>query len=120
MERTNALRQALAPMEQKSLPSNFAYTTLRRIRQEQQESEQRQHIVGIAVIVAVSLLGIGLLVYTFGTTLWQSLAAMLRQPNAFSLVLPTFFCLVFFVLLNLWLSRHYGSGIVNGKLSNSK
>lgn len=107
-------------MEQKSLPSNFAYTTMRRIRQEQQESEQLQHFAAIAIIVAVSLLGIGLLVYAFGTTLWQSLATMLRLPNAISFVLPTLICLTFFALLNHWLSRHYGSGIVNGKLSNSK
>ena len=95
-------------MEQKSLPSNFAYTTLRRIRQEQQERDRRQHIFAIAVVVAVSFLGIGLLIYTFGAVLWQSFIAMCRQPNAFSLVPPTFFCLVFFVLLNLWLSQHGG------------
>ena len=120
MKRNNALRQALAPMEQKSLPSNFAYTTLRRIHQEQREKERQQHIVAIAVVVAVSLLGIGLLVYAFGAVLWQSLAATLRQPGALSSVLPTLFCLTFFALLNHWLSRRYGSGIVNSNLSNSK
>ena len=97
-------------MEPKHLPSNFAYTTLRRIRHEQQERERWQHIVAIGVIIAVSLLGIGLLVYAFGRILWQSLAEMCRQPNAFSLVLPTLFCLTFFALLNHWLSQHYGSG----------
>lgn len=99
-------------MEQKSLSSNFAYTTLRRIRQEQREKERQQHIVAITVVVAVSLLGIGLLVYAFGAVLWQSLVAMCRQPNAISFVLPTLICLTFFALLNHWLSRHYGSGIV--------
>ena len=106
-DKPQALRQALAPMEPRHLPSNFAYTTLRRIRLEQQERERRQHIVAIVVVIAVSLLGIGLLVYAFGTLLWQSLVAMLRQPNALSLVLPTLFCLTFFALLNHWLSQHY-------------
>ena len=109
-DKPQALRQALAPMEPKHLPSNFAYTTLRRIRHEQRERERWQHIVAIGVIIAVSLFGIGLLVYAFGTTLWQSLTEMCRQPNAFSLVLPTLFCLTFFALLNHWLSQHYGSG----------
>ena len=108
-DKPQALRQALAPMEPKHLPSNFAYTTLRRIRHEQRERERWQHIVAIGVIIAVSLLGIGLLVFAFGRILWQSLAEMCRQPNAFSLVLPTLFCLTFFALLNHWLSRHYGS-----------
>ena len=109
-DKPQALRQALAPMEPKHLPSNFAYTTLRRIRHEQRERERWQHIVAIGVIIAVSLLGIGLLVFAFGRILWQSLAEMCRQPNAFSLVLPTLFCLTFFALLNHWLSQHYGSG----------
>jgi len=119
-DKPQALRQALAPMEPRHLPSNFAYTTLRRIRLEQRVRERRQHIVAIGVIIAVSLFGIGLLVYAFGTTLWQSLTAMLtsielcfRQPGALSLVLLTLFCLVFFTLLNHWLSRHYGSGIAH-------
>ena len=112
-DKHQALRQALAPTEPKQLPSNFAYNTLHRIRLEQRERESRQRIVAFIVIVAVSLFGIGLLVNTFGMRLWESLAVMLRQPNAFSLVLPTCFCLVFFALLNHFLSRHYGSGIAH-------
>ena len=117
-DKPQALRQALAPMEPKHLPSNFAYTTLRRIRREQRERERWQHIVAIGVIIAVSLLGIGLLVFAFGRILWQSLAEMCRQPNAFSLVLPTLFCLTFFALLNHWLSRHYGSGYARKHCQN--
>ena len=109
-DKPQALRQALAPMEPRHLPSNFAYTTLRRIRLEQRESERRQNIVAIGVIIAVSLLGIGLLVYAFGRILWQALVKMCYQPEALSLVLPTLFCLTFFALLNHWLSQHYGSG----------
>lgn len=109
-DKHQALRQALAPMEPRHLPSNFAYTILHHIRHKQRERERRQHVVAIGVIIAVSLLGIGLLVYAFGRILWQSLAEMCRQPNALSLGLPTLFCLTFFALLNRWLSRHYGSG----------
>ena len=103
----NALHQALAPIETKRLPSNFAYTTMRRIRLEEQESERRGQIVQACVIIAVSLLGIGGLVYAFGAMLWQSLVVMFHQPNALSLTLPTLFCFTFFALLNHWLSRHY-------------
>ena len=109
-DKPQALRQALAPMEPMRLSSNFAYTTLRRIRREQRERERRQHVVAIVVVIAVSLFGIGLLVYAFGRILWQSLVKMFYQPEALSLVLPTLFCLTFFALLNHWLSRHYGSG----------
>lgn len=113
MERTvnnNALHQALAPSQQQHLPSNFAYMTMRRIRLEQQKSERRQRIAAFVVVACFSLLGIGLLVYAFGSVLWKSLVAAFSRPDAFVLVLPTLFCLTFFALLNHWLARHYGSG----------
>ena len=110
MEKTiynNVLRQALTPQEKPSLPSNFAYTTMRRIRKEQQKSERRQRIVAVCCVLAVTILGIGGLVYMFGQAVWQSIVTMSKRPEDLSLALPTLFCLAFFALLNRWLARHY-------------
>jgi len=110
MERTinnKVLLRALEPQERPSLPSNFAYTTMRRIRLERQKSERRQRIVAFLTVASVVVLGIGGLVYMFGATIWQSMIAISKRPEDLSLALPTLFCLVFFALLNRWLARHY-------------
>lgn len=104
---SRALRQALAARERPSLPSNFAYTTMRRIRLEREKSERRQRIVAFLTVASVVVLGIGGLVYMFGGVIWLALVNMSKQPDALSLSLPTLFCLTFFALLNRWLSRHY-------------
>ena len=104
---SRALRQALAARERPSLPSNFAYTTMRRIRLERQKSERRQRIVAVCCVLAVTILGIGGLFYMFGATIWQSMVAISKRPEDLSLALPTLFCLAFFALLNHWLASHY-------------
>ena len=110
MERTinnKVLLRALEPQERPSLPSNFAYTTMRRIHLERQKSERRQRIVAFLTVASVVVLGIGGLVYMFGATIWQSMVALSKRPEDLSLALPTLFCLAFFALLNRWLARHY-------------
>ena len=110
MERTinnKVLLRALEPQERPSLPSNFAYTTMRRIRLERQKSERRQRIVAFLTVASVVVLGIGGLVYMFGQAIWQSMVAISKRPEDLSLALPTLFCLAFFALLNRWLARHY-------------
>ena len=104
---SRALRQALAARERPSLPSNFAYTTMRRIRLEREKSERRQRIVAFLTVASVVVLGIGGLVYMFGQAIWQSMVAISKRPEDLSLALPTLFCLAFFALLNHWLARHY-------------
>lgn len=104
---SRALRQALAARERPSLPSNFAYTTMRRIRLERQKSERRQRIVAFLTVASVVVLGIGGLVYMFGQAIWQSMVAISKRPEDLSLALPTLFCLAFFALFNHWLARHY-------------
>ena len=104
---SRALRQALAARERPSLPSNFAYTTMRRIRLEREKSERRQRIVAVCCVLAVTILGIGGLVYMFGQAIWQSMVAISKRPEDLSLALPTLFCLAFFALLNRWLAQHY-------------
>lgn len=110
MERTinnKVLLRALEPQELPNLPSNFAYTTMRRIRLERQKSERRQRIVAFFTVASIVVLGIGGLVYMFGATIWQSMVALSKRPEDLSLALPTLFCLAFFALLNRWLARHY-------------
>ena len=110
MERTinnKVLLRALEPQERPSLPSNFAYTTMRRIHLERQKSERRQRIVAFLTVASVVVLGIGGLVYMFGQAIWQSMVAISKRPEDLTLALPTLFCLAFFALLNHWLARHY-------------
>ena len=114
MEQTTkdrALMQALAPKETKRLPSNFPYLTMRRIQEEQRLEERRQKRLAVVSIIVVTLAGIAALLYFIGDVLWHSMASIFRQPDAFALVLPTLFCLVFFALVNHWLSRQYHTGI---------
>ena len=110
MEQTTkdrALMQALAPKEPKQLPSNFPYLTLRRIKEEQRQEERRQHRMAIVTTIVVSLVGMAVLLYLVGDVLWKSLVSIYSQPDAFVLVWPTLFCLIFFALVNHWLSRQY-------------
>jgi len=80
---------------------------MRRIKEQQRVEERRQHLMAIVTMIAVSLSGIAVLLFFIGDVLWQSLVSICSQPGAFALVLPTLFCLVFFALVNRWLSRHY-------------
>ena len=110
MEQTTkdrALMQALAPKEPRQLPSNFPYLTLRRIKEEQRKEERRQHRMAIVTTIVVSLVGMAALLYLVGDVLWKSFVSVCSQPDAFVLVWPTLFCLVFFALVNHWLSRQY-------------
>jgi cell division protein FtsB len=110
MEKTTkdrALMQALAPKEPRQLPSNFPYVTMRRIKEEQRLKESRQRRTAIITIIAVALTGISTLLFLFGDALWQSLVSISHQPEAFSLVWPTLFCLVFLASVNHWLARQY-------------
>ena len=114
MEQTTknrALMQALAPKESRQLPSNFPYLTMRRIQEEQRLEERRQKRLAVVSIIVVTLAGIVALLYFIGDVLWHSMASIFRQPDALALVLPTLFCLVFFALVNHWLSRQYHTGI---------
>lgn len=110
MEQTakdRALMHALAPKEPRQLPSNFPYLTMRRIKEKQRMEERRQHMFALATTILVAIVGISTIVFLFGSALWHSLKNIFNQPDAFILVLPTLFCLVFFAILNHWLSRQY-------------
>ncbi|MBO7069113.1 MAG: hypothetical protein J6W52_10645 [Bacteroidaceae bacterium] len=108
----SALRLALTPMEPKRLPTNFAYTTMRRIHREQVEADRREHLVAIITITAVSLLGIAVFAFFFGLRIWQAFKSMFVQSEAFLLILSTLFCLTFFALLNHWLAKRQAKNYI--------
>ena len=99
--------KALAQKEPRQLPSNFAYVTMRRIKEEQREEERRQRQMAIITVTAVVLVGVATLLYLLGDVIWQSLVSISLKPDGFALVVPTMFCLIFFTVVNHWLSRHH-------------
>ena len=101
----SALRQALTPTEPRRLPTNFAYTTMRRIHREQVEAERRERIIALVTIAVVSVLGIAVFGYFFGLKIWQSFRTTYIQSDTAILILSTLFCLTFFALLNHWLAK---------------
>ena len=110
MEQTakdRALMKALAPETPRQLPSNFPYLTMRRIQAEQHLQESRQHKMAIVITILVSLAGGAALLFFVGGTLWYSFVSLFKQPDAFVLVVPTLFCLLFFALVNHLLSKHF-------------
>ncbi len=109
MEKNEILRRALAPSEEepKRLPSNFAYTTMSRIRREQREAERRQRVAAVVCVAGVTLLGLCTVGYCFGKAFLQWLVDAFSHSTDLSLVPATLFCLVFFALLNSWLLHHY-------------
>ena len=107
IDKDNALRQALATDNPRCLPSNFAYLTLRRIQAEQRAAERRQHIVAAITVVAIALAGIATLLFFFGNAIRCSLVNLSRRPDALPLLLSSLFCLVFFLLINLFLAHSF-------------
>ena len=99
--------KALTPETPRQLPSNFPYLTMRRIKEEQRLEESRQHKMAIVTTILVSLAGGAALLYFVGGALWHSLIRIFEQPDAFVLVVPTLFCLLFFALVNHLLSKHF-------------
>lgn len=110
MEQTakdRALMKALTPETPRQLPSNFPYVTMRRIKAEQRLQESRQRKIAIVTTILVSLAGMAALLFFIGGTLWHSFVCIFKQPDAFALVGPTLFCLLFFALANHWLSKYF-------------
>ena len=60
-----ALREALRQQsgQHMRLPSNFAYTTMRRIERERQTEEKREKLAAVITIAACCLLGVGTVVH---------------------------------------------------------
>lgn len=106
---SDILRRALTPAETepKRLPSNFAYTTMCRIRREQHEAERWQRVAAVVCVAGVTLFGLCTVGYFFGEAFLSWLVDTFTRPADLSLVPASLFCMVFFALLNSWLLHHY-------------
>lgn len=101
-----ALRQK-AEQEPLHLPSNFAYTTMRRIQQEQRVRERQERVTAAVTIAVCCLLGIGGIIYFYGEALLRGCRAMVQQSEGFSMVPGIAFCFCFLATLNYFLHRHF-------------
>ncbi len=104
-----ALRQAIAGAQEDiriKLPSNFAFTTMRRIEAERKRSARRQRIVATLSLAMVCAAGIGTVVWLCADsfiTLLQHHAD--ERQAALSTAVTTTVCLTFFSVLNAILRK---------------
>lgn len=109
-----ALRKALiqqAEEQSMRLPSNFAYTTLRRIEQEQKAQERRERIAAIFTIAASAILGIAVIFWFYGASLKSAIMVMLHHSEGISIVPAMTICALFLTLFNLYLQRKFSARI---------
>ena len=106
-----ALREALRRQSEQHmrLPSNFAYTTMRRIERERQAQEKHEKLAAVITIAACCLLGVGTMAYFYGEVLLDSLSSMLQQHEGFDVLPGLTFCCLFFALLNAYLRKRFAS-----------
>lgn len=105
-----ALYEALRQQEEQTslrLPSNFAYTTMRRIEKEQRARKCRERLVAAVTITACCLLGVGTLLYYYSVPLLQGFQIMMLQHESLSLLPGMVFCFLFLTALNIFLHRHF-------------
>ena len=101
-----ALRQQAEqhPME---LPSNFAYTTMRRIAKEQQARQRHERVVATVTICICCVLGIAVMGYCYGEALLKGMQTMARHSESIVMVPGLAFCFLFLATLNYFLRRHF-------------
>ena len=80
---------------------------MRRIKEERRAEESRQRLVAIITTTVVSLAGVAAIIFFIGGVLWHSFVSVCNHPDVFVFVLPTLFCLLFFVVVNHWLHHRY-------------
>ena len=106
-----ALREALRQQSEQHmrLPSNFAYTTMRRIERERQTEEKREKLAAVITIASCCLLGVGTMAYFYGEALLGGLSSMLQQHEGFDVLPGLTFCCLFFALFNTYLRKKFAS-----------
>lgn len=105
-----ALHEALRQQEEQTslrLPSNFAYTTMRRIEKEQRAREWKERVIAAITIGACCLLGVGAMLYYYSEALLQGFKTMIQHHEGISLLPGLVFCFLFLATLNLFLHRHF-------------
>lgn len=104
-----ALRQAIAGEQEETrikLPSNFAFTTMRRIEAERRHSARRQRIAATVALAMACAAGIGTVVWLCADSFITMLQHhMDERQAALSTAVTTTVCLTFFSVLNAILRK---------------
>lgn len=104
----NALRQAVnnaTEANKVKLPSNFAFTTMRRIEAERCRTARRNRITAIVSLAAMCSGGIATLVYLCADAIISNIKNMSHGDAPFACVVPMVICLSFFAVLNTILRK---------------
>lgn len=105
-----ALRRAIRNMtdeRQTSLPSNFAFTTMQRIRAERQRAERRHRIIAIISLTMMCAAGIGTFLWLCVDSIVSMFCRMAESPTCLSSAITTTVCLTFFSVLNAILRKRF-------------
>ncbi len=105
-----ALRQAIGGLEndmQTTLPSNFAFTTMRRIEAERQRAARRNRLSAVISLTMICLIGLGTFVWLCADKLVAQFHLMAESHTGTSLIANTMICLTFFSVLNAILRKHF-------------
>lgn len=105
-----ALRRAIRNMTDEtrtSLPSNFAFTTMQRIRAERRRAERRNRIVAIISLTMMCIAGIGTFLWLCADSIVSMLHRVAESPTGLSSAITTAVCLTFFSVLNAILRKRF-------------
>lgn len=105
-----ALRRAIRNITdetRKSLPSNFAFTTMQRIRTDRRRAEQRNRIIAIISLTMMCAAGIGTFLWLCTDSIVNMLHRVAESPAGLSSAITTAVCLTFFSVLNAILRKRF-------------
>lgn len=105
-----ALRRAIRNMTDESqtkLPSNFAFTTMQRIRTDRRRAEQRNRIIAIISLTMMCAAGIGTFLWLCADSIVSMFCRMAESPTGLSSAITTTVCLTFFSVLNAILRKRF-------------
>lgn len=116
-EKDIALRRAVNDMAKESrikLPTNFAFTTMRRIEAERKRAERRNRIAAIASLTMICALGTGTFIWLCADSIVKALRDMAAiymsaDSETLSSVIFMVICLTFFTVLNSILRKRFGN-----------
>lgn len=107
IDNDKALRKALQrPPEEMRYPSNFAFVTMQKVRQEKYRAERRRRRNERVVLAAVCVLSIGLGGYMMRDAFRSFTELDFGDVNMVSVVCAVV-CVTFFAMLNGFLKKHF-------------
>ena len=105
-----ALRRAIRNMTDETrtnLPSNFAFTTMQRIRAERRRAERRHRIIAIISLTMMCAAGSGTFLWLCADSIISMLHRVAESPASLSSAITTTVCLTFFSVLNAILRKRF-------------